>query len=155
MEKPLTLGLDPSDTVLLAVTILISMLTFGAGRTNILAGVVHLMLFATFCFSPSCRDRYADMKRPVPALIAALLVMLPQAAQAATLDGAAMRWPLALPFVGLLLSIAIGPPLFPKFWHRHYGKIAAAGLLTLAAIAWCPAPRPCSRPSRTRCLPNI
>ena len=50
VEKPLTLGLDSSDTVLLAVTILISMLTFGAGRTNILAGVVHLILFATYLF---------------------------------------------------------------------------------------------------------
>jgi len=63
------------------------------------------------------------MKRPVPALIAAMLVMLPQAAQAATLDGAAMRWPLALPFAGLLLSIALGPLLFAKFWHAHFGKI--------------------------------
>ncbi|MET0605223.1 MAG: ionic transporter y4hA [Beijerinckiaceae bacterium] len=50
VEKPLTLGLDSSDTVLLSVTILISMLTFGAGRTNILAGVVHLILFATYLF---------------------------------------------------------------------------------------------------------
>ena len=47
-----------------------------------------------------------------------------------------MRWPWALPFVGVLLSIAIGPLLFPKFWHAHYGKIAAAwAILTLAAIA--------------------
>ena len=48
------------------------------------------------------------MKLPVLALIAALLVMFPQAAYAATLDGAAMRWPFALPFAGLLLSIALG-----------------------------------------------
>lgn len=50
LNKPLTLGLDSRDTVLLAVTILISMLTFGAGRTNILFGVVHLVMFATFVF---------------------------------------------------------------------------------------------------------
>ena len=76
------------------------------------------------------------MKRPVPALIAALLVMLPQAAQAATLDGAAMRWPLALPFAGLLLSIALGPLLFAKFWHAHFGKIAVAwSAVTLALLA--------------------
>lgn len=50
LNKPLTLGLDARDTVLLTVTILISMLTFGAGRTNILFGVVHLVMFATFVF---------------------------------------------------------------------------------------------------------
>ena len=38
-----------------------------------------------------------------------------------------MGWPWALPFAGILLSIATGPLLFPKFWHAHYGKIAAAG----------------------------
>ena len=77
------------------------------------------------------------MKWPVPALTAALLVMLPQAAQAATLDGAAMGWPLALPFAGLLLSIALGPLLFAKFWHAHFGKIAVAwSAVTLALLAW-------------------
>ena len=49
----------------------------------------------------------------------------PQTASAApALDGASMSWPLGLPFAGLLLTIAIGPLLFPKFWHAHYGKIA-------------------------------
>ncbi|MGC2780135.1 MAG: sodium:proton antiporter [Bradyrhizobium sp.] len=48
-----------------------------------------------------------------------------------------MTWPFALPFAGLLLSIALGPLLFVKFWHRHYGKIAAAwALVTLAALSW-------------------
>jgi Na+/H+ antiporter NhaD/arsenite permease-like protein len=56
---------------------------------------------------------------------------------AAGLDGAAMTWPFALPFAGLLLSIALGPLLFVKFWHHHYGKIAAAwALVTLAALTW-------------------
>jgi Na+/H+ antiporter NhaD/arsenite permease-like protein len=73
----------------------------------------------------------------VSALGFTLLVVLPQHAYAATLDGAAMKWPFALPFAGLLLSIAIGPLLFAKFWHSHYGKIAAAwGLITLGSIAW-------------------
>jgi Na+/H+ antiporter NhaD/arsenite permease-like protein len=64
--------------------------------------------------------------------------MLPQESHAATmLDGAAMTWPFALPFAGLLLSIAAGPLLFPKLWHRHYGKIAAVwSLLTLAVLTW-------------------
>ncbi|MFL4978557.1 MAG: sodium:proton antiporter [Xanthobacteraceae bacterium] len=47
-----------------------------------------------------------------------------------------MGWPWALPFVGMLLSIAIGPLLFARVWHRHYGKIAAAwAAVALAAIA--------------------
>ena len=70
-------------------------------------------------------------------LLAALISVLVQPAQAApALDGAAMSWPWALPFAGLLLSIATGPLLFPKFWHAHYGKIAAGwSLVTLAPIA--------------------
>lgn len=35
----------------------------------------------------------------------------------------------ALPFVGLLLSIAVMPLLAPGFWHRHFGKISAAWAL--------------------------
>src|SRR5258708_5555553 len=31
----------------------------------------------------------------------------------------------ALPFAGLLLTIALAPLLAPHVWHRHYGKIAA------------------------------
>ena len=75
-----------------------------------------------------------------PALLVGGLVFaaLPGPAHAATgLDGAAMTWPFALPFAGLLLSIALGPLLFAKFWHHHYGKIAAAwALMTLAALSW-------------------
>jgi Na+/H+ antiporter NhaD/arsenite permease-like protein len=62
----------------------------------------------------------------------------PQSALAASLDGAAMRWPWALPFAAMLASIATGPLLFPEFWHRHYGKIAfgwsAVALAVLAAF---------------------
>lgn len=58
-------------------------------------------------------------------------------AHAAGLNGAAMTWPFALPFAGLLLSIALGPLLFARFWHHHYGKIAAAwALVALAALTW-------------------
>jgi Na+/H+ antiporter NhaD/arsenite permease-like protein len=61
----------------------------------------------------------------------------PQSAAAATaLDGAAMSWPWALPFLGILLTIATGPLLFPKIWHRHYGKLAALwSALALVPIA--------------------
>ncbi|PKL50225.1 MAG: sodium:proton antiporter [Nitrospira bacterium HGW-Nitrospira-1] len=30
-----------------------------------------------------------------------------------------------LPFVGMLLSIALFPLLAPKFWHHHFGKVSA------------------------------
>lgn len=32
----------------------------------------------------------------------------------------------AIPFAGMLLSIALGPVLFPHFWHHHFGKLSAA-----------------------------
>src|SRR5262245_19931391 len=54
----------------------------------------------------------------------------------ATLEGASMGWPWALPFIGILLSIATGPLLFAKIWHRHYGKIAVGwAVLTIAPLA--------------------
>jgi Na+/H+ antiporter NhaD/arsenite permease-like protein len=31
----------------------------------------------------------------------------------------------AIPFVGMLLSIALFPLLAPKFWHHHFGKVSA------------------------------
>ena len=47
-----------------------------------------------------------------------------------------MNWPWALPFLGILLSIAAGPLLFAAVWHRHYGKIAFGwALLTLLPLA--------------------
>lgn len=53
------------------------------------------------------------------------------------LDGALLQWPWSLPFIGLLLSIATGPLLFPRIWSRHYGKIAAGwSALTVMAIAF-------------------
>jgi Ca2+:H+ antiporter len=44
------LGLDSEDTVLLMLTAVASLLTFGTGRTNILYSFVHLVIFATFLF---------------------------------------------------------------------------------------------------------
>jgi len=74
------------------------------------------------------------MLRYVPCVIA--IVLLPTAAHAAELDGARMGWPWALPFAGILLSIAAGPLLAPKFWHAHYGKVAGSwALATLLALA--------------------
>ena len=40
----------------------------------------------------------------------------------------------AIPFVGILLSIALGPTLVPKLWHSHYFKIAL-GWIALCTIS--------------------
>jgi Na+/H+ antiporter NhaD/arsenite permease-like protein len=53
-----------------------------------------------------------------------LIACLPVAAQAAELDGAQLSAWWGVPFMGLLLSIALGPLLAPAFWHDHFGKIA-------------------------------
>lgn len=50
LDKQLVLGLKPQDTVLLMLTFVLSMLTFGTGRTNIMFGLVHLVVFAVFLF---------------------------------------------------------------------------------------------------------
>ena len=50
LDTPLALGLGPKEMVLLAVTVLISVITLGTGRTTILQGVVHLVILAAFLF---------------------------------------------------------------------------------------------------------
>jgi Ca2+:H+ antiporter len=50
LDKTLILGLDQREMVLLVMTLILSMLTFGTGRTNILFGLVHVLVFAVFVF---------------------------------------------------------------------------------------------------------
>src|ERR1700722_1303736 len=50
LDKQLVLGLSQEGMVLLVLTLVLSMLTFGTGRTNILFGLVHLLVFAVFLF---------------------------------------------------------------------------------------------------------
>ena len=50
LNQPLTLGLDPKEIVLLALTLLLSTLTVATGRTSILQGAIHLVVFAVFLF---------------------------------------------------------------------------------------------------------
>jgi Ca2+:H+ antiporter len=50
LDKTLILGLDQREVILLVMTFFISMLTFGTGRTNILFGLVHVVVFAVFVF---------------------------------------------------------------------------------------------------------
>ncbi len=47
---PLVLGLDPKDMAMLAVTFLTGAVTLGTGRTYLMQGAVHLVLFAAFLF---------------------------------------------------------------------------------------------------------
>lgn len=56
-------------------------------------------------------------------------------ANAAALGEIALPWPWALPFIGLLMSIALGPLLAPRFWYAHYGKISFMwSILTVAPL---------------------
>ncbi len=90
--------------------------------------------------------------RAFACLVAALLVTSPAFAEAlldegalppgtshiasGVLDGSDLDWPWALPFMGILLTIAFGPLLFPRIWHEHYGKIAFMwATLTVVPIA--------------------
>jgi Ca2+:H+ antiporter len=44
----LTLGLDPKATALLVLTLFISALSLSTGRTTVMQGAVHLVLFAVY-----------------------------------------------------------------------------------------------------------
>jgi Ca2+:H+ antiporter len=50
LGKELVLGLNEQEMVLLLLTFMLSLLTFGTGRTNILFGLVHMVVFAVFVF---------------------------------------------------------------------------------------------------------
>src|SRR5262249_48419428 len=53
-----------------------------------------------------------------------------------------MGWVWALPFFGILLTIATRPLFFRRFWHRHYGKLVfvwSALPLPLLATVFAPA----------------
>ena len=50
LDQRLELGLDTKGQVLLLLTLLLSVITLGTGRTTVLQGIVHLVLFAVFLF---------------------------------------------------------------------------------------------------------
>nr|WP_246718885.1 ionic transporter y4hA [Microvirga terrestris] len=50
LGQPLELGLGEKDRLLLALTLLIGVITLGTGRTTVLQGAVHLVIFAAFLF---------------------------------------------------------------------------------------------------------
>lgn len=48
---PLVLGLEePKDILMLALSFLVSAVTLGTGRTHMMQGAVHLVMFAAFLF---------------------------------------------------------------------------------------------------------
>ena len=50
LDLPLVLGVDDKDVALLALTFLVGTITLGSGRTNMMQGAVHLVIFAAFLF---------------------------------------------------------------------------------------------------------
>jgi Ca2+:H+ antiporter len=50
LGRPLTLGLGAKEELLLGVTLIVGLLTIVPGRTTVLQGIVHLVLFAVFLF---------------------------------------------------------------------------------------------------------
>ena len=60
---------------------------------------------------------------------ASLLGLWPGLSAAAEIDGGRLSVLWAIPFAGILLSIAILPLLAPTFWHHHFGKVSAAWTL--------------------------
>jgi Ca2+:H+ antiporter len=48
--RGLTLGLGSGDTVLLLLALAISVISFGTGRTTVLTGLVHLVVFVAYLF---------------------------------------------------------------------------------------------------------
>jgi Ca2+:H+ antiporter len=46
--QTIELGLGPVDTILLLLTLAVSTLTFASGRTNVLLGAVHVLLFLAY-----------------------------------------------------------------------------------------------------------
>jgi Ca2+:H+ antiporter len=50
LRQPLKLGLGQKEMTLLALTLLLGVVTLGTGRTTVLQGIVHLIIFAAFLF---------------------------------------------------------------------------------------------------------
>jgi len=50
LDLPLTLGLASKDMALLGMTFIVGAITLGSGRTNLMQGAIHLVVFAAFLF---------------------------------------------------------------------------------------------------------
>jgi Na+/H+ antiporter NhaD/arsenite permease-like protein len=70
------------------------------------------------------------------AFLAVFAVLWSDPSSAASLDGRELGFVWALPFIGILLSIALGPLAAAHLWEHHQGKIAAAWALMTAVPLW-------------------
>jgi Ca2+:H+ antiporter len=50
LKLPLVLGLGAKEMAMLAMTFVVSAITLGTGRTYVMQGAVHLVVFAAFVF---------------------------------------------------------------------------------------------------------
>jgi Ca2+:H+ antiporter len=50
MDMELNLSLTPIQTMMISLTLLVSMVNFNDGETNVLEGFLHFILFVVFCF---------------------------------------------------------------------------------------------------------
>ena len=50
LDMPLTLGLDNKDLAMLVLTFMIGSITLAQGRTSMMQGAIHLVIFASFLF---------------------------------------------------------------------------------------------------------
>lgn len=57
-------------------------------------------------------------------LMGALATLCALPAHASGLDGSSLSLAWAIPFAGILLSIALCPLFAPHFWHHHFGKVS-------------------------------
>ncbi len=48
--RQIELGVQHTDVVMLLLTLTVSIVTFSSGRTNVLQGAVHLLLFGAYLF---------------------------------------------------------------------------------------------------------
>lgn len=51
LQWPLSLGIDTKSTVLLLLSLFVTSLSLGTGRTTVLHGAIHLVLLATYIFT--------------------------------------------------------------------------------------------------------
>ena len=50
LHLPLRIGLDTKDVAMLTLSFIVGSITLGSGRTNVMQGAVHLVIFAAFLF---------------------------------------------------------------------------------------------------------
>jgi len=68
--------------------------------------------------------------------LAAPMLALASSGHGPELDGSKLSIIWVIPFVCMLLSIALGPLTVPHFWHHHFGKVALFWGLAFLVPCW-------------------